>query len=330
MDRQEKAIRYLLGDLSEEEKAHLEEQYFLDDPEFEQFEVAEDELIERYVSDELAPEDAHRFEKLLISPRLSERVEVARLLAQRAAPPPPEEEPVETPKTLAVTPAPPHVGWWERFFGPAAAVPRFSPAFAMVLTFMLLTTVALIFVWSKLQTESQRLAQEQQQRESLRKEIEDERARYRELQAQTQQEKEAHEKRLEEFQRQLETLQRATPALVLPVFLSPGGGSRGGAGNAEYSVKVPHDVKSVGFNVNVTHGAADYSSYNALVRDIDSSKVIANRNGLKPISLQGRKYIKFNVNAKDLPPGSYNVHVDGITPAGTTDNFDDYPFHVSR
>lgn len=321
------AIRYLLGHLSEEEMARLEEQYFLDDTEFERFELAEDELIERYVSKELAPEDADRFEKLLISPRLSERVEVARILAQRAAPPPPDEEPAEDPK-IVPTPVPPPLRWWEWLFGPSAVVPRFNPAFAMMLAFMLLTTVALIFVGSKLQAESQRLAQEQQQRELLRKEIENEKARYRDLQAQTQQEKETHEKLLEDLQRQLETQQRATPALVFPVLMNPNSGSRGGGGNAEYSVKVPSEAKSIGFKLNVTHGAAYYVGYNARVRDIDSQRVVANRNGLKPVSSQGRQYIKFNVSAKELPLGSYSIHVDGITPDGVIGDFDDYFFRV--
>ena len=37
IDRQEIAKRYLLGELPEDEMAGLEERYFLDDEEFEQF-----------------------------------------------------------------------------------------------------------------------------------------------------------------------------------------------------------------------------------------------------------------------------------------------------
>ena len=323
MDRQEMAIRYLLGALAEEEQTRLEEQYFLDDKQFEQFEIAEDELIDRYVRNELSAEDATRFEKLLASPRIAERVEVARILKQRTASLP-RPEPARV-VTADVKPAP--LGWWERIFGPAAAAPAFRPAFAMALIFMLLTTVTLIFVWSKLQAESNRLAQEQQQREALERQIAEQKASYETQITQTRQEKEEQQQLVERYKQLLtEQQQKPTQALIIPLLLNPGGGTRGG-GSAVQPISIPRGVKSVGIGLNVTHG--DYSSYTAVVRNIDSAKEITKRANLKPSQQQGRKYISFNVNATSLTPGSYSIHVDGITPDGSPENFDDYTFRVT-
>ena len=322
-------MRYLLGTLSEDEKTRLEEEFFLEDAEFEQLEIAEDELIDRYVRTELSPEETRQFEKLLISPRLSQRVEIARLLAHRAASRPQKQPVTQTPPILR--PEPPRVSWWDRLFGPAAvATPAFRPAMAVAVTLMLLTTVALIFVWSKLRAESLRLAQEQQQREQLQREIENEKERYAQLDQQLQQTRQEKEEQQQQFAEKYEQLlaeqQRSAPALAFsfPIFLSPGSGTRSSGGGAPTS-ELPRGARSVGINLNVTHG--DYPSYNALVRHIDSGKEITKRTNLKPVPRRGKKYITINVDANQLPAGSYNVRVNGVTPTGE-ENFDDYPFRV--
>ena len=327
IDRQEMAIRYLLGTLSEEEKTRLEEEYFLDDEEFEQLEIAEDELIDRYVRTELSTEDTHRFEKLLISPRLSERVEVARILVQRTASHPQKQEVKPTPEVLTPRVEPRRASWWENLFGPAAAVPAFRPAMAFALTLMLLTSVALIFVWTKLRNESQRLAQEQQQRGLLQKQIEEEKARSAQLDEQlkqTRQEQEEQQRQFAEKYEQLAKQQQPAQALVFPFFLSPSGGTRSGGGSTP-TMTIPGGVRSVDINVNVTHG--DYPSYNAFLRNVDSGNEIDRRTNVKPVSRQGRKIITLNVEAKRLIPGSYTVHLDGVTPSGV-ENFEDYEFRV--
>jgi len=316
IDRQEIAIRYLLGDLSKEEKTRLEEQYFLDDAEFEQLEIAEDELIDRYVRKELSAEDARRFEKLLGSPGISERVEVARLIAKRTA--------------QVHQPAPAPVGWWQRLFGPSEAA-AFRPAFAMSLILLLLTP-AFIFVWMKLRTESQQLAQEQQQRENLRREMEEQKVRLSELEAKldkTQQEKEEQAELAAKYRELLaEEQQRSVPAVTFPIFLSPGSGSRGSGGNDIPDVTIPHGVPQVGLNLNVTHGGDDYPLYNASVKNIDSKGPLITKTRLRPISQRGRKYIRINLDASLLRAGSYTVHVDGITATGQTDTFEDYFFRI--
>lgn len=331
-NQQEISIQYLLGNLSEEDRNRLEERYFLDDAAFEELELAEDELIDRYVRSELSSQEENQFEKLLESPRLAERVEVARLLAKRTTPLPHKQTVVAAPETSDRQLEPAPVDWWQRLFGPAAAIPSFRPAFAMSLILLLATTTAFVFVWIKLRAESQRLAQEQQQREDLRRQIEEQKVRYSELEAKldkTQQEKEEQSELAKTYQELLaEEQQRSVPAVTLPIFLNPGGGGRGPAGEVVKEITLPRGVRRVGFNVNVTHGDNDYRLYNASVRNIDSEKPIGTKTSLKPISQGGRKYITIELDATVLRTGTYNVHVDGVTASGQIDNFDDYPFRV--
>ena len=54
--------RYLLGDISDEERVRLEEHYFVDDGVFEQLSAFEDELIDDYVRGELAEPRRKQFE----------------------------------------------------------------------------------------------------------------------------------------------------------------------------------------------------------------------------------------------------------------------------
>ena len=80
---EERLIGYLLGQLSPEEQAGIEERY-LSDPEFHQeLRAAERELIDRYVRGEVQREPFER--QFLSSPSRRQRVEFARALMQSSA-----------------------------------------------------------------------------------------------------------------------------------------------------------------------------------------------------------------------------------------------------
>ncbi|HSL84995.1 MAG TPA: hypothetical protein VLF66_19625 [Thermoanaerobaculia bacterium] len=74
--------RYLLGQLPKDEVDRIECQLLTETGLFELAETVEDDVIDRYVRRELAPEERRRFERrLLPSERIRERVELARALA---------------------------------------------------------------------------------------------------------------------------------------------------------------------------------------------------------------------------------------------------------
>lgn len=71
----------LLGELSREEQADIEERLFSDAEFFRQFRAAEDELIDEYVYGDLSADERERFEReFLITPERRQSLKVARVL----------------------------------------------------------------------------------------------------------------------------------------------------------------------------------------------------------------------------------------------------------
>jgi len=312
-------MRYLLGRVSPEEKVRLDEQYFSDDAEFEELEVAEDELIDQYVKNELSGSDKGEFEKLLASPRISERVEIARLLAQRVAARNP------TPATPAPRP------WWQRIFG-VTKNSGFKPALTFAMILVLLTSVALALQWFRFRSESQQLAAQQQQyaaqQERLRQleeRIKQEELKRKELENDRNAARETNRTLQDDYNRLLQERQ-STPDLVAAVFLAPYSGTRGGGGAEEKKINVTKNVRAVKLNLDVEAG--DYPRYQAIVQSDATRQSVHHCLNLTPVPQHGRKYIGCLVPASRLTSGTYNVHVDGLNESGEPETFQDYLFHV--
>jgi hypothetical protein len=78
----ETMVRYLLGELADEERDRLEEQYFQDDLLHEQLLAVETELVDDYVQGKLTSDRENRFEnRYLTSPEGNKKVQFARSLA---------------------------------------------------------------------------------------------------------------------------------------------------------------------------------------------------------------------------------------------------------
>jgi hypothetical protein len=108
-DIEEEILRnYLLGNLLPEEQSQVEERLFLDREYFQSLQVAEDDLIDDYVYEELSTAERERFEAYYLStPDRYEAVRLARALksyisnnAQAVAP---AVEPAPAPKTSFLT-----------------------------------------------------------------------------------------------------------------------------------------------------------------------------------------------------------------------------------
>jgi hypothetical protein len=80
---EESLVRYLLGQLGEEEQSRVEEKYFADKEWFEQLEVVESDLIDSYVCQRLSGKDLQAFENCFLqSPERRQRVAFAQALQQ--------------------------------------------------------------------------------------------------------------------------------------------------------------------------------------------------------------------------------------------------------
>ena len=336
MDPQELAIRDLLDDLSEEEEARLGKLYLSNTIEFEELEIAEEELIDRYVRKELSARNHSQFEKMLLSsPRLRERVEFARILAKRVASAPGPQtasDPLPGSKSRKKS--------WKRFFswggfwGPTNGIaPALRVAFSASLVLLLVASTALFVVWSRLVAESQRLAQEQQQRSQKEKEVADARSRSQELQAQLEQAQQQNrsqqnevaqlQQQKQELERELAQNQSFTPASF---SLFPSIGSRGPGGAGIKTLPVSRNARSVRLDLNVSAG--DYNSYNASLAPANDDRVIHRETNLQPFPQRGGKYIRLQVPREKLPDGLYNINVEGVVAGGQTQSFNDYTFRV--
>jgi hypothetical protein len=91
--------RYLLGQVSPEERDHFEDQYLSDDDLFEELVAAENDLVDAYVKGRLSSNDQKQFESYFLnSLERREQVDFAKALANYEAKPKPvpDSEPVKT------------------------------------------------------------------------------------------------------------------------------------------------------------------------------------------------------------------------------------------
>src|SRR5258705_13760092 len=185
--------RYLLGELSESERAALEEKYFADPRVFEQVLMSESDLVDGYVRGQLSPRARERFEQIyLTNPRRRERVKFAGALVSKI-------DQTEIAESVAAKPVWP-VSGWRRL--PALRGRRPILEFSLALASLLLVIGCIWFF-----IDSRRSREELAQAQSARA---DQEARTRELERQVA----AERKRTEELTAQLDhgRLQEQPPA----------------------------------------------------------------------------------------------------------------------
>ena len=318
------AKRYLLGELSDDEKTRMEKAYFSDDSEFEAIELAEDELVDAYVRDQLAPDDNLRFKtKLLNSTRIKERVHFAEALAEKADSliPAPSIEPAvlfQSPSTEL------KVRWWQQFFG---ARPAFGIAMAALI---LVASVVLVSGWLRLRNESQRLAADraelQRQREGLNKFSAEQKISNEETQAKLQRDKEQLAEDRKHFEesaraqrRELET--RSILGTVASILLRAGS-SRSPQDPQELTLRP--ETSTAELKLELLN--SDYRSYAVTVKSTD--KVIYSKGALHPRKgKQGLSLIVL-IPRSHLPPDDYVVELSGRTVFGQIDKMEGYQFRV--
>ena len=290
-------MRYLLGTLSEDERAQLEERYFSDDKEFEEIEIAEEELIDRYVRGELTGADLREFEQTVVrSPRLMERVEFAKLFADRLRP---ADPPVVAPVKLR---------WWERFF---AAGRGSQLALACSAAMVLLAFGVLLFGWRQLHQQSRRLAAQQAALEQRQRELDRQAAELAQRVQPTPTETPAPPQVPQE-----PAPQTGTP---LAFTLSPGG-TRSTSGPAD--LRISSGTSEVLLTLNLRD--TDYSSYRVILNSPDHKNIFS-RSNLKPRVTNKGATLTFRIPAQQLRQGDYYLSVFG---GPGNESVDDYPFRA--
>lgn len=310
-------MRYLLGKLSDSEAARLEERYFADDAVFDDIEIAEDELIDAYVRDQLSAEDRKQFElKLLSSKRIAERVEFARLLSTSGFALPADDEPEKA-------------GWWASLFN-ASWVPNsaVSGALAGVLLLIVLGIPGSI-AWMRLRNESKRLDNERAAIEQQKRLLDHEADRQSRLTNDLKNTNEQQERREQEWQAREEQLAKQTrqPTIstLAATLLFPNSSPRSSGRPKE--VIVPSSASTI--QLKLVLEADDYDSYKAVIGPSLDKTVFA-KEDLKTRPSGKARIILWQIPSRRLRSGSYFVQVSGLTPTGTYDPVADYRLRISK
>jgi hypothetical protein len=315
--------RFLLGLSSEEERTLLEERFFADDAHFEELEILEDELIDRYVRDELPADECSHFErKIANSSSLHERVEFARLFKTKVAAS--KVNVVEQPGPVLVASDPARQGWWQSLFGTSFGPPQM--AFALSLIILLVGGTGLLLFWMNLRGESNRisaqLAATEQQKREVEQRMADQRVRTEQLASDLQQAHEqqaAQEELIDELRSQNQT---GSPRASTTAFLSLiAGATRSFGGGHELSIGP--QIRQVRLSLKLDQ--AEYASYRVTVQTPEGN-VVHHQKDLKP----RRNTLTLAVPTARLGPGDYIVNVEGVTSSQSVEPVAAYSFRLRK
>jgi anti-sigma factor RsiW len=319
-DKRAKTMNYLLSDLSEEEKRKLEEQFFSDDAEFEELEIAEDELIDLYVRNELSDDDRRRFEQTLqSSPRLNERLSFARLLVNKTTKTP-------SPEISLRTPAKSNNSFWNWVLGnsPSGSLAgRLIPLTALGL--ILIAAIVSVAGWLSLRNTNRKLTAERAQVETEKSNLEQQVQAQKlqtaqlasELQAEIDQ-RQAQDKLIEELQAKIKVSDSSIAVLAL---LS---GTVRGGGNGNRLV-IGSGTSQVRLTIYV--GRVEYNKYTVHISSPEG-RVVYTKSGLRPHDKSAKATVTVQIAAGLLSRGDYIVKVEGLTSTGGSESVADYSFHV--
>jgi hypothetical protein len=317
--------QYLLGTLSADEELRVEEGFIRDDLNFEQLEIAEDELIDAYARGELSPSERRQFEtKLLTSPRIVDRVSFARALAHTTGIESASESNLRAPVL-----AKPRVQWWKGVFGRQVAFPI---ALATCVALILIGAGFLLFSWSQLRRESDRLASErtalQKQKEETDKLLLEQRTSNEQTAADLQKQRELL---AEERMRQApgpkignESNTGGLSGTIVSMMLLPGSLRDS---SAQQQLTIRSGDSHVRLNLVLEND--DYRNYRVTITKARGN-VVVTRSGLTARRTATGYVIVLSIPAKNLSSGNYVVTVRGRLPNGNFEEVEDYVFRISK
>ena len=298
-----------------------------DDPpgEFEEIEVAEEELIDAYVRGELSLDERRLLEKgLRSSPELVERLHFARLLADAAD----RTAAAEAVSDRRHDPLPPARKTWWLFGLRLGPRPAFQLAFAACVLIIFMGGAGILAGWIRLRRESRQLAEQQatleRQKLELQKSASEQRLATEQLRAQLkeeQQKREADQQRIAELQRSQDQKTKSSPSPIgnlATFFLLPS--SRSGGEN-EFSPAAGTSK----IRLQLAVESIDYRGFVAEVKNSQDREIF--RGKLRPP--RSAKHVTITLPSNLLPPGAYSIQLSGISPDGATELVGNYSFRIA-
>lgn len=140
LDDKESVRRFLLGSVSDTERAEIEDGFLVSDDAYQELLIAEDDLIDAHARGELSASESNLFaRKLLTSSRLRERVEFAQILRKSISGKNVAAALAHTPDTAK--------SWWRSLFE-SSFLSRPTFAFTSAVTATLVIALGSLWVWT--------------------------------------------------------------------------------------------------------------------------------------------------------------------------------------
>lgn len=307
-------VRYLLGDLPEQEQVRLEDRAFSDREYMQIILAAENDLIDEYVRGELSATERRQFEqRFLASAERRRKVEFARALAQftEAQSAHRETEPASQ-------------RWWESlrvFFGSLNPVVQFSLATAALLLaiglpWLVVQTVRLRTQVAQLQAQRQSSAQV----EELQRQLAEQQRQNQDLASQLK----AQQQQLAQLQEQQPETPTTKPVFA-SLFLLPGL-SRGEAQKPQLTI--PPNANQARLQIGLERGD-DYKRYAVELRTLNGRELARRTNLVAHTGRAGQEVILV-LSADKLSAGEYELALHGISDEGKAEDLGFYYFSVQR
>jgi hypothetical protein len=284
-------VRYLLGQVSQEERDAFEDQYLADREQFEELVAVENDLIDSYVHGELSGAEKESFERHFLSdPKRRERVDFAVALADQLN--------ANADAALRATgPRASAFSWrWPRM--------RLAMAAAGI-------AVAAGIAWTVVNDFQLRrqLVQQQQEERRLRQQIDD-------LKTKLQETPGGGQKR---------DLARLAPpgSATISMVLAPLARGRG----RQNIVFISPGISSISFSLN--RPKETYSAYTALLETVEGIRLEV-QNNLEEQPAADGKVVVVEFLSKGLRANDYVLKLQGMNPTGTFDELDAYSFRIVK
>lgn len=337
--------RYLLDDVSDEQRREIEERFFEDDSLFEEISVLEDELFFDYKQNRLNAKEQATFErKFLNTPQDREKAAFAEAFLQTTEEFANEKN-QETEK----------VSWWQPLFALFSSPLQFGMAAASVL---LLLGVSWLFYQNsqmrselvdlqkgraeEIQKQEQIIAEKLRQQEELESRLLTEKQKSGQNEQQIQEIKEQRAKLEQEIanlrQRKTQTPQniptqkapvsRPTQRSIVALVLFPGSFTRN-SGTEISRVNLSPSARNLQLSLLLETGE-QYQSYRAALRTVNEGTEIWSTSNLKARGKGTKQSISITIPANILQRADYELLLVGTTQNGDAEEIDSYYFSVLK
>ena len=309
-------VRYLLGELSDEDQSRVEVRFLRDREYLDCLRAVEEDLNDSYARGEMAESQRDRFEKRIsASPEWRSRVEFSRALSAIDT-----ASPAAAGASTEARPA-----RWRPSL-PAflrARTPAFNFALAAAALVIIAAAVWQVLETRRLRTELEHLQAERRQVEQREQQHEQQTADARARADRLAEELGRERGQREELQRELEKPSPGRPAVS---FILTPGLSRGEEDKTKLTV--PPDAGLVRLQIYL-QGPTPYKSYRAELRTVAGNLVLS-RDNLAAQQLRDGKAVALSLPAGALATGKYELTLRGVTAEGQIEDVGYYYFSVLK